>query len=198
MLERWAVASCVVVAASSLTYPLDVCRKRLVADTALGAARQYRGLADCVRQTAAKEGGWRRGAGGGAAAGFASLLREGTGRCRGKQTRGGRGAVVGVHVRCTGNVAEWMPWRCHPFALVRACRLTAHPAALLSPLPIAAGLRGFYRFYGYDMLLRLGGGVLLVMYDELKAHFRGPHGEEEVEGSEAGLAGGSRGREGAG
>jgi solute carrier family 25 (adenine nucleotide translocator) protein 4/5/6/31 len=26
------------------------------------------------------------------------------------------------------------------------------------------------RFYSYDMLLRLGGGVLLVLYDELKSH----------------------------
>ncbi|GFR52791.1 hypothetical protein Agub_g15410, partial [Astrephomene gubernaculifera] len=34
LLSRWAAASCVVVAASSLTYPLDVVRKRLVADTA--------------------------------------------------------------------------------------------------------------------------------------------------------------------
>ncbi len=70
------MASCVVVAASSLTYPLDVCRKRLVADTALGSARQYRGLADCVRQTAAKEGGWRPGAGAGAGAGFTTLRED--------------------------------------------------------------------------------------------------------------------------
>lgn len=33
------------------------------------------------------------------------------------------------------------------------------------------GIRGFYRFYGYDMLLRFGGGILLVMYDEVK-HLR--------------------------
>ncbi|KAG2490693.1 hypothetical protein HYH03_010854 [Edaphochlamys debaryana] len=32
------------------------------------------------------------------------------------------------------------------------------------------GIRGFYRFYGYDTLLRLGGGILLVMYDEVKSH----------------------------
>ena len=27
-------------------------------------------------------------------------------------------------------------------------------------------LAGFYRFYAYDMVLRSGGGVLLVAYDE--------------------------------
>ncbi len=71
------------------------------------------------------------------------------------------------------------------------------PIALLSRSP-AAGLRGFYRFYGYDMLLRLGGGVLLVMYDELKDHFRGPHGEGQGEGEGARGEGGPHGREGAG
>ncbi|KXZ54560.1 hypothetical protein GPECTOR_4g625 [Gonium pectorale] len=92
IMERWAAANLVVLAASTLTYPLDVVRKRLVADTAARPAqRQYAGLVDCVSKIAQRE-----------------------------------------------------------------------------------GLRGFYRFYGYDMLLRVGGGVLLVMYDELKAH--GPAG----------------------
>ncbi|PNH05639.1 ADP,ATP carrier protein, partial [Tetrabaena socialis] len=49
LMERWAAANVVVVTASSLTYPLDVVRKRLVADTALGPGRQqYAGLVDCV------------------------------------------------------------------------------------------------------------------------------------------------------
>ncbi|EFJ52023.1 ADP/ATP carrier protein, probably mitochondrial, partial [Volvox carteri f. nagariensis] len=84
--DRWAAANLVVVTASSLTYPLDVVRKRLVADTALGPGRQqYKGFFDCVFKMARTE-----------------------------------------------------------------------------------GLGGFYRFYAYDMMLRLGGGVLLVLYDELK------------------------------
>jgi len=31
------------------------------------------------------------------------------------------------------------------------------------------GVKGFYRFYAYDMVFRLGGGVLLVGYDLLKS-----------------------------
>ncbi|GIL52841.1 hypothetical protein Vafri_8605 [Volvox africanus] len=90
VMQRWATANLVVVTASSLTYPLDVVRKRLVADTALGPSQQqYKGFVDCVTKIARTE-----------------------------------------------------------------------------------GLGGFYRFYGYDMLLRLGGGILLVLYDELKT--RGP------------------------
>ncbi|GIL83208.1 hypothetical protein Vretifemale_12065 [Volvox reticuliferus] len=90
LMQRWATANLVVLTASSLTYPLDVVRKRLVADTALGPSRQqYRGFVDCVMKIARTE-----------------------------------------------------------------------------------GLGGFYRFYGYDMMLRLGGGILLVLYDELKT--RGP------------------------
>ncbi len=34
------------------------------------------------------------------------------------------------------------------------------------------GLRGFYRFYGFDMVFRLGGGMLLVGYDLLQQHGR--------------------------
>ncbi|GLI59946.1 hypothetical protein VaNZ11_001998 [Volvox africanus] len=90
VMQRWATANLVVLTASSLTYPLDVVRKRLVADTALGPSQQqYKGFVDCVMKIARTE-----------------------------------------------------------------------------------GLRGFYRFYGYDMMLRLGGGILLVLYDELKT--RGP------------------------
>lgn len=32
------------------------------------------------------------------------------------------------------------------------------------------GIKGFYRFYAYDMFFRLGGGVLLVGYDLLRSH----------------------------
>lgn len=35
------------------------------------------------------------------------------------------------------------------------------------------GIRGFYRFYWYDMFFRLGGSVLLVGYDLLKTHSDG-------------------------
>jgi len=87
LLGRWAVASGVVLVASTLTYPLDVMRKRLVVDTMLPASeRRYAGLADCMAKTLSKE-----------------------------------------------------------------------------------GLRGFYRFYGADIVMRLGGGILLVVYDEAKA-----------------------------
>eukprot|EP00198_Chlamydomonas_reinhardtii_P002035 XP_001691371.1 ADP/ATP carrier protein [Chlamydomonas reinhardtii] len=98
MEQRWAAANVVVLAASSITYPLDVVRKRLVADTAMGPGRQqFRGFMDCVTKIVRTE-----------------------------------------------------------------------------------GLPGFYRFYGYDMLLRLGGGVLLVLYDELKAHGAGRMRQQRV------------------
>ncbi|KAG2426338.1 hypothetical protein HXX76_013095 [Chlamydomonas incerta] len=123
VLERWAAANVVVLAASSITYPLDVVRKRLVADTALGPGRQqFRGFVDCV----------------------AKIVRT-------------------------------------------------------------EGLPGFYRFYGYDMLLRLGGGVLLVLYDELKGHgsarmaaqFMQLTGQQQAAAAPgAGGGGGGRGRGG--
>ncbi|PNW83117.1 hypothetical protein CHLRE_06g307300v5 [Chlamydomonas reinhardtii] len=123
VLERWAAANVVVLAASSITYPLDVVRKRLVADTAMGPGRQqFRGFMDCVTKIVRTE-----------------------------------------------------------------------------------GLPGFYRFYGYDMLLRLGGGVLLVLYDELKAHGAGrmrqqvmqlaARGGEGGGGSGGGSGGGGGGRQ---
>ncbi|GLC33503.1 hypothetical protein PLESTB_000082100 [Pleodorina starrii] len=88
VLQRFAAANLVVFTASTVTYPLDIVRKRLVADTALGPrGQQYKGFLDCVTKIARTE-----------------------------------------------------------------------------------GMAGFYRFYGYDMLLRLGGGVLLVLYDEMKTH----------------------------
>ncbi|KAJ9511333.1 hypothetical protein QJQ45_029745 [Haematococcus lacustris] len=93
LLLSWAVASGVVYVATTLTYPLDVVRKRLVVDaSAPPGQRQYAGAWDCARQVAARE-----------------------------------------------------------------------------------GLRGFYRFYGYDMLLRFGGGLLLVLYDQVKGGLAAPH-----------------------
>mmetsp|Transcript_28375 Transcript_28375/g.62380 ORF Transcript_28375/g.62380 Transcript_28375/m.62380 type:complete len:401 (+) Transcript_28375:162-1364(+) len=84
VLLKWAVASGVVWLASTITYPLDVMRKRLVVDTSLPPPRrQFLGFWDCVRKTARRE-----------------------------------------------------------------------------------GLAGFYRFYLMDMVLRFGGGILLVAYDE--------------------------------
>lgn len=58
-LQRWLAASLVVSVASTLTFPLDVIRKRLVVDTLLPMdKRQYPGgFWDCVRRTAAKEVG---------------------------------------------------------------------------------------------------------------------------------------------
>jgi solute carrier family 25 (adenine nucleotide translocator) protein 4/5/6/31 len=53
--DRFLTANAVVVGASTLTYPLDVVRKRLVADTAL-PVRQYAGLWDCVAKIRRTEG----------------------------------------------------------------------------------------------------------------------------------------------
>lgn len=38
------------------------------------------------------------------------------------------------------------------------------------------GIKGLYRFYGVDILLRMGGGVLLVLYDEIKGGMHKAHG----------------------
>lgn len=40
----------------------------------------------------------------------------------------------------------------------------------------AEGLKGLYRFYGVDILLRMGGGVMLVLYDEVKGGLHGAQG----------------------
>lgn len=84
LLQKWVLASATVYTSATITYPLDVLRKRLVVDAG-SAHREYSGLLDAVRKTAARE-----------------------------------------------------------------------------------GVAGFYRFYGYDMLFRVGAGLLLVVYDEMK------------------------------
>lgn len=42
--------------------------------------------------------------------------------------------------------------------------------AAVSRIYAAEGVKGFYRFYAYDMFFRLGGGLLLVGYDLLRSH----------------------------
>lgn len=54
LFRKFALASATVYTASTLTYPLDVIKKRLVAD--MGHNQQYQGFADCVRKIAQREG----------------------------------------------------------------------------------------------------------------------------------------------
>lgn len=93
--------------------------------------------------------------------------------------------------------SKHLPYFTHGLAPPRS-----HPSL---PPSLPPGLPGFYRFYGYDMLLRLGGGVLLVLYDELKAHGAGrmrqqvmqlaARGGEGGGGSGGGSGGGGGGRQ---
>lgn len=82
--HKWVLAQSTVYVASTVSYPLDVIRKRLIVDVA-SSEPQYRGTLDCIRRIARTE-----------------------------------------------------------------------------------GVKGFFRFYGYDMVFRLGSGLVLVLYDELK------------------------------
>lgn len=41
--------------------------------------------------------------------------------------------------------------------------------AAVARIYAAEGIKGFYRFYAYDMVFRLGGGLLLVGYDLLRS-----------------------------
>lgn len=36
--------------------------------------------------------------------------------------------------------------------------------------PVRLAIGGFYRLFGKDMLFLFGGGMLLILYDEMKAH----------------------------
>ncbi|KAF6261356.1 mitochondrial carrier domain-containing protein [Scenedesmus sp. NREL 46B-D3] len=56
--------------------------------------------------------------------------------------------------------------------------------AAVSRIYAREGLKGFYRFYSYDMVFRLGGGVLLVGYDLLKS--KGAQRQEDATTTAAG------------
>jgi len=67
LLASSALAAATTSAAATLTFPLDVMKKRLIVDAA-APVRRYAGLADCARDTWAREGlrgFFRRGGGGG-------------------------------------------------------------------------------------------------------------------------------------
>lgn len=78
------MANAAVYTASTLAFPLDVIKKRIVADV---SGRQYAGIVDCAAQIARRE-----------------------------------------------------------------------------------GVRGFFRFYAVDLAFKFGGGILLVLYDELRRY----------------------------